>query len=588
MEKWFVATKKADFNGMAECFGISPVTARIIRNRDVEGKEAVHKFLYGTIEDLYEPMLLKGMEKAVCTLEHAIREGLKIRIIGDYDVDGICAAHILQLGLKKAGADVDTAIPHRIKDGYGLNEYLIREAHEAGIKLIVTCDNGIAAAEQTALAGRLGMKVVVTDHHEVPYEIRNGVRRECLPEAEAVVDPKQADCTYPWKGICGGVVAFKVMQALYEKIMPKEVTAIQQELLPFAAIATVCDVMELLDENRIIVREGLKLMRAGACPGIRALMDVNGIEPSRLSAYHLGFVLGPCMNATGRLDTAMSALELLGSEETGQAVNLAATLKELNDSRKSMTIQGVKAAEAKIEELDMQEDKVFVIYLPDCHESLAGIVAGRIRETHGKPVFVLTDSEDLVKGSGRSIDAYNMYEEMSACREYFVKFGGHKLAAGLSMKKEMIEPLRKRLNQVCSLTSEDYIKKIHIDVPMPLSYANQQIAKELELLEPFGAGNPKPLFAVKNVKFLFGKRMGADQSFAKYTVEDDSGKRQEVVFFGNLPKFHEQLAEKYGREAQAALYGSVPCGYEMNITYQLSINSYRGRDYLQIIMQDFA
>lgn len=593
MDKWFVSAKKADFNKIAEEFGISPVVARIITNRDVCGSEAIHKFLYGNIKDLYSPLLLKDMDKGVKILKEAIADKKKIRIIGDYDVDGICATHILYTGINACGGIADTAIPHRIKDGYGLNEHLILEALEAGIELIVTCDNGIAAIPQIALAKSLGMDVIVTDHHEVVYDDKEDGREEILPPADAVIDPKQKGCTYPFTGICGAVVAMKLIQALFININPKEESGMLNMLLPFAALATVCDVMELSDENRIIVKEGLKLLRLRPCMGLLALMQVNGINPAGLNVYHLGFVIGPCINATGRLDTAARALELMGTVDKSNAINIASQLKELNDSRKSMTSKGVDNANAIIANEGLNKNKVIVVYLHECHESLAGIIAGRLREIYLRPVFVLTDSQEGIKGSGRSVDAYNMYEEMVKCKDCFSKFGGHKLAAGLSIdtalfeKNGKIEGLRARLNSSCNLKEDDFIRKIHIDVPMPLSYADIDLAAQMELLEPFGVGNPKPLFAQKNVKFISGKKIGTNKNFARYQVSDDTGKRYEVVFFGNLEMFHSFLTKKYGMEA-LDLYNKAQSNIYISITYQLGINSYRGNETVQMIMQDYS
>lgn len=585
-EKWMVAAKKADFKKIAEEFGINPVLARIIRNRDVEKPEEIRKFLYGSKRDLYEPELLKDVEKGITLLEKAVAGKKRIRVIGDYDVDGICAAHIFYSGLKKAGALVDTAIPHRKKDGYGLNEHLIREAGEEGCELIVTCDNGISAIQPVALAKELKMQVLVTDHHETPFEEREGKRREILPEADAVINPKQEGCNYPFPGICGAVVALKVIQAFFRKTDRDREEEILDTFLPFAAFATVCDVMELRDENRLIVKEGLKRLRLSPCIGLRALMQVNGLEPARLNAYHLGFVLGPCINSTGRLDTAKRALELLQCTDLPEAVNLASELKELNNSRKAMTVKAVEEAKERIVNEGLEGDKVLVVYLPDCHESLAGIIAGRLREVYNKPVFVLTDSEEGVKGSGRSIDAYHMYEEMVKCRECFTKFGGHKMAAGLSMEKEKVGLLRTCLNEQCGLKQEDYVRKIHIDVPMPLSYADLDLAMQMELLEPFGTGNPKPLFAQKDVIFMQGRKMGANQNFARYSVLDDIGKRKELVFFGDLEKFHRFLWKKYGEDAVRALYAEGG-RYPVSVTYQIGVNVYRGVESLQIIMQDY-
>lgn len=587
MEKWLVAAKKADFQSWSEEFGISPVLARIIRNRDITEKADVRKYLWGSLEDCYSPWLLHGMEGAVALILEAVREGSSIRVIGDYDVDGICSSYILAKGLKLLGARADTAIPHRIHDGYGLNDHLIEEAKKDGIQCIITCDNGIAAADQIRLAVEYGMTVVVTDHHEVPFQEEGTVRRELLPPAHAIIDPKQEACAYPYKNICGGVVAFKLMQALAERTRSMELTEAMEELLQFAALATVCDVMELRDENRILVREGLKRLRETGNLGLRALMEVNGIEPGRLSAYHLGFVMGPCLNATGRLDTALRALELLESSTKTEAMTAAAELKELNDSRKNLTLQGVEDAESYIHKMGIGQDKVMLIYLPYVHESLAGIIAGRIREKYHRPVFVLTKGEEGVKGSGRSIETYHMYEHMTAVKHYFTKFGGHRLAAGLSMAEEDIEPLRRELNSQCLLTEEDFVPRVHIDVPMPVSYADRKLAKELELLEPFGVSNPKPLFAQKELHFVRGFRMGARQNFGRFRIKTPEGEDGELVFFGDLEGFGSFLDEKYGPGSLESLF-SAGGDFLVSVTYQLGLNTYRGRESLQFIMQNYC
>lgn len=589
MEKWFVAAKKADFNKWAEEFHINPVLARILRNRDLTSEAEVEKFLHGTLKDCYSPWLLKDMDRAVERILQAVGEGKRIRVIGDYDVDGICSSYILTKGLKLLGAEADTAIPHRIHDGYGLNEHLIREAGEDGIELIVTCDNGIAAAEQIGLADTLGIGVIVTDHHEVPYVMENGEKRELLPPALAVVDPKQSGCEYPFPNICGGVVAYKCMQALRERTKDKLLEAAMDEFLQFAAIATVCDVMELRDENRILVKEGIERLRRTENEGIRALMEVNGIDPRGLSAYHLGFVIGPCLNATGRLDTARRALELLQSGTKAEAMSAARELKDLNDSRKNLTLQGVQEAIAYIEERHMEKDPVMVIFLPHVHESLAGIIAGRIREKYNHPVFLLTRGEEGVKGSGRSIERYHMYEHMSAVKQYFTKFGGHKLAAGLSMREEDIEALRLALNADSGLTEEDFMPRVHIDVPMPLDYANEELAGELALLEPFGVGNPKPLFAQKGLTFLSGVKMGANKNFARYRVRTPEGMETQIVFFGDLERFGAFLDEKYGPGSGDSLYErGEEKEYLVSAAYQLSLNTYRGQTELQFVMQNYC
>ena len=475
MEKWYVAAKKADFNKWAQEFHISPVLARILRNRDLTESREIGKYLYGTLEDCYSPWLLKDMEKAVEIIVKAVEQGQYIRVIGDYDVDGICSSYILTKGLQIFGARVDTAIPHRIHDGYGLNDNLIEEAKRDGVNLIVTCDNGIAAAAQIELAASYGMDVIVTDHHEVPFrteKTEDGIelRREILPPATAVIDPKQERCSYPFSGICGGVVAYKLIEALAEKTGNPALRKAMEELLEFAALATVCDVMELKDENRILVKEGLKRLKNTRNQGLRALMEVNQIEPARLNTYHLGFIIGPCLNATGRLDTAKRALELLQSLTKVDAMSAARELKELNDRRKNLTLRGVEQAEKYIAEHHLEQDKVMLIFLPEVHESLAGIIAGRIRERYNHPVFLLTRGEEGVKGSGRSIEGYHMYNAMTEVSRYFTKFGGHAMAAGLSMEEENMEALRLELNERCTLQEEDFVAKVHIDVPLPLDY----------------------------------------------------------------------------------------------------------------------
>lgn len=588
MEKWFVAAKKADFDAWSRKLHISPVTARIIRNRDIFSEEEAEKYLNGTFLDLYPPELMLDMEDAAAVLEAEIRGGRKLRVIGDYDVDGIAAAHILTKGLRVLSADVDTVIPHRVRDGYGLNEQLIEDARAEGVHTIVTCDNGIAAAGQIALAVSYGMTVVVTDHHEVPFREENGIREELLPPAAAVVDPKRAECTYPFPNICGAVVAYKLVELLLRRAgtVPKKKQVLLNEFLQLAALATVCDVMELLDENRILVKEGLKLLHKAPCPGLRALMQVNGLEPQTLSSYHLGFVIGPCLNATGRLDTAKRALELLDAENDRMAYTIACELKEMNDSRKSMTLSGVEQAVRQVEEGQGALDKVLVIFLPDCHESLAGIIAGRIRERYNRPVFVLTRGEDGIKGSGRSIEAYHMYEAMHACGELFTKYGGHKMAAGLSMQEENIPLLKKRLNENCSLTEEDFVPRLLIDVPMPLAYATKALAEELSVLEPFGTGNPKPLFATKNVIFKRGFRFGTDRRYARYRVEQD-GVFYELLYFGGLDRFHGFLRERFGAGAEEALYRE-DCQFSVSVAYELGVHTYRGSSQVQLLMKSFT
>ncbi|MBQ8822794.1 MAG: single-stranded-DNA-specific exonuclease RecJ [Lachnospiraceae bacterium] len=590
MEKWMVAAKKADFDRWAQEYKISPVLARIIRNRDIVEDEQINLFLNGGLKDCHSPWLLQDMDRAIDILCSAMEKGIYIRVIGDYDVDGICSAYILTKGLSECGARVDTAIPHRIKDGYGLNDALIEEAREDGVGLILTCDNGIAAAEQVALAKSYGIQVVVTDHHEVPYQITGEERVEILPAADAVVDPKRADCSYPFKSICGGMVAYKLIQALTEKLSYEKKDWLEKYLLPFAAMATVCDVMELKDENRIIVREGLKCFATTENYGLQALMEVNCLEKEAITGYHMGFVMGPCLNATGRLDSAVRALELLQSSSKQTAMKAARELKELNDSRKNLTLDGVKLAREQIEEQRLYEQDIMVVYLPQVHESLAGIIAGRIREQYYHPVFVLTDGDEGVKGSGRSIDSYHMYDSMVEVKELFTKFGGHKLAAGLSLPPENVAKFRALLNEKSKLKAEDFVPVVHIDVPMPLSYASMSLAKEIEKLEPYGVGNPKPLFAQKDVIFAGGRRIGANKNFGKFTVlveRDGYPRREDLMYFGDLEAFLSTVDEKHGPgSADAMMNGRKQI--TMSVVYQLGINVFRGQESLQYIMTNYS
>lgn len=595
MAKWMVSAKKADFNGIAEKFQIDPVIARIIRNRDVVGDEEVTKFLHGTMADLYDPALLKDAEKAAAILREKTGEKKKIRVIGDYDIDGVCATYILTACLERCGAKVSAVIPHRIQDGYGLNERLIEEAGADGVDTILTCDNGIAAFSQIAFAKELGMTVIVTDHHEVPYEVQaDGSRVETPPPADAVVDPKQNDCPYPYKGICGAVVAYKLM-TLYLGEMAKqgvlsadEKETLLQEMLSFAGFATVGDVMELTDENRILVRYGLRQIERSANPGLRALLAVNELAEKKLSGYHIGFILGPCLNATGRLDTAKRALAMFRTKEQAEAVTIAGELKALNDSRKEMTLQGTAQAMEQIENTSLKEDKVLVVFLPDCHESLAGIIAGRIRERYHRPVFVLTRGEEGVKGSGRSIEAYHMYDKMSECKELYTKYGGHKMAAGVSMPEENVEVFRAYLNAHSGLTDEDLVEVIHIDVPMPMSYVTIDFVKQLSLLEPFGNGNPKPVFAQKNVRVCRGRILGKNKNAGKYRVADESGREYDMMYFGDLERWHAFLTAHFGQEETERLYTGGNSAIVISVIYYPDINVYRGVESLQMVMQDYS
>lgn len=584
MAKWFLAAKRAEFDEIGKKYGISPVLARIIRNRDIIEDTDMERYLHGGLEDLYDGSLMQDMDRAVAIMKDKIREEKSIRVIGDYDVDGICSTYILKQGLLLCGGKADAVIPHRVKDGYGINESLIEEAYKDNIDTIITCDNGIAAANPLAYAASLGMTCVVTDHHEIPYEMEGEEKRFCLPPAAAVVDPKREDCSYPFKKICGAVVAWKFVLKLWEGFEINETK--KRELLEFAGIATVCDIMELLDENRIIVKEALKSMANSANAGLRALIRVHDLNPAKLSAYHIGFVIGPCFNATGRLDSAEKTLELLECNNDREAIFLAAELKKMNESRKDMTEKAVNEAIQIVEEKEMWKDKVMVIYLPGCHESLAGIVAGRMKEKYARPAIVLTNGEECVKGSGRSIDAYSMYEELSKCKELFLKYGGHKLAAGLSLEEDKVEVLRKVLNENCTLTEEDMEEKIVIDVPMPLSFVTKDFLKQLELLEPFGVGNAKPVFAQKNLTFLSMQKMGKNKNMAKFSVADEEGKRFTMILFRDLEKFLETVEQKYGGKVLQDFMGNrAGAAVKMNVIYYPSINEFRGAQELQFVIQ---
>ena len=570
MEKWFVSAKKADFKEIGRQFDIDPVIARLIRNRDVTGAKAIQEYLRGTIQDIPGPELLKGMKEATSILKQKIREKKKIRIIGDYDIDGVTATYILIKGLERLGARADTYIPDRITDGYGIHMPLIYKALEDGVDTIVTCDNGIAASKEIGFAKEKGLTVIVTDHHEVPFIEDNGERTYILPPADAVINTKQPGCPYPNKNLCGAVVAMKLIWALYDDSHIPETE--KEEFLELAAIATVGDVMDLQGENRILVKEGLKRLPYTKNKGLQALIRVTGLEGSRISSYHIGFVLGPCINASGRLDTAARSLRLLQCEDAGEAARLAGDLKALNDSRKALTEKGKDAAIQLIENTDLKKDPVLVVYLPECHESLAGIIAGRIREKYNRPVFVLTKGEKGVKGSGRSIQQYSMFEELVKCGDLLDQYGGHPMAAGLSLPEENISLLRKRLNEQCNLKEEDLIPKVIIDVPMPISYISTKLVEQLSLLEPFGKGNTKPLFAQKNVKAINSCVIGKNHNVTKLQLMDEQGYVIEAVYFGNIPEFMDFLSARD----------------KISVTYYPEINRYQGRETLQVIIQNYC
>ena len=570
MERWVLLRKGADFEAISKKFHISPRLASLIRNRDVIGDEAINQYLNGTIAELYDGMQMKGMPQAVGILTEKIRDREKIRVIGDYDCDGINATYILLEGLEKLGAKVDSDIPDRIKDGYGLNQHLIDRAHEDGIDTIITCDNGIAAAKEIEYGKALGMTIIVTDHHEVPYKENEAGRRYILPPADAVVDPRQEGCEYPFKGLCGAAVAYKLVEALCEA--NGQDVADLDYLLENVAIATVADVMDLTEENRILVKQGLEMLKRTSNLGLRALIQCIGLEGKKIQAYHIGFILAPCLNASGKLDTAKRALALLRAKTGREADMLAGDLKALNESRRDMTDRVVDEAMAKVEQTDIRGDKVLVIYLPDCHESLAGLVAGRVRENYYRPVFVLTDSEDGVKGSGRSIESYSMYEELTGCGDLLTKFGGHPMAAGLSLDKENVEKFKRRLNDQCTLSEEELTEKVVIDMELPFAAITEHFIEELEYMEPFGKGNTKPVFAARGVAMQHVKIIGKNKNVAKATAIDAAGNRMEAICFHDAQEFAERCERNNGK---------------MSITFYPGINEFRGERQIQIVITHY-
>ena len=585
MENWVLLRKGADFQHISEKFHISPRVASLIRNRDVIGDDAIEKYLNGTIADLYDGMLMKDMDKAVAVLGEKIKENAKIRIIGDYDIDGIQSTYILLEGFQMLGADVDSDIPDRMKDGYGLNRNLIDRALEADVDTIITCDNGIAAAEEIAYAKSMGMTIVVTDHHEVPYTEIGGERRYILPEADAVVDPKQEDCTYPFKGLCGAAVAYKLVEALMEAMGKDAEDA--DYLMENVAIATIGDVMDLVDENRIFVKQGLDMLKRTENLGLKALMECTGVNVDKLSSYHIGFVIGPCMNASGRLDTAKRALELLEAKKVAEADLLAGDLKALNDSRKDMTAQAVEEAFIQVENSELKDADVLVVYLPECHESLAGIVAGRIREKYYRPVFVLTKGAEGLKGSGRSIETWHMYEGLNRVKHLLSKFGGHKMAAGLSMPEENLEQFRKEINEKSGITPEDLNEKIAIDMQLPFECVNEKFIGELAVLEPFGKGNARPVFAERQVQVESARILGKNKNVLKLQVKDLHGTRMDAMYFGDVNTFVEYVREKFGDIACECLLHGHGHGIVMAFTYYPDINEYQGVRTPQIVIQNY-
>ena len=583
MQQWLLMNKKADFAAIGEKFKIDQVTARIIRNRDVIEENDIRKYLHGDMKDLYDPHLLKDGDRLVAILMDKIKEQKSIRIIGDYDIDGVMATYVLKTALDRCKANVSIQIPDRIHDGYGLNLKLIEKAKEDGVDTILTCDNGIAAMDEIAYAKELGMTVLVTDHHEIPFDDVDGMRVYKQSTADAIVNPHQEGCAYPYKYLCGAAVAWKVVCLLYEGMGIDFAEA--EELLENVAFATVGDIMPLTDENRILVKEGIKRIHTTKNIGMKALIGQCGLEAYQIDAFHFGFVLGPCINASGRLDTAKRALELFFETNPVYAMQIANELVVLNEERKELTKEGVEEAIRFYEEHDCEKDDVLVIYLPNVHESIAGIIAGRIREKYYKPVFVLTKGADGVKGSGRSTEEYSMYEEMCKCQELFTKFGGHPMAAGLSLPEENVEVFRKKINELSSLGEMDKKQKVRIDVPMPLDYVSMDLVREFACLAPFGKDNTKPVFADKNIRIKRMWIMGKNRNVLKLSMITAQGKPVSGIYFGDIQRFCDYIEDKYGKETLDAAFTGRAEGLNLSMVYFPKINSFRGEEELQFEIQ---
>ena len=586
MQKWVVINKKADFKSIGERFGIDQVTARIIRNRDIMEEEEIETFLHGTRKDLHDPKLMMDAEILVDCLVDKIRHQKAVRIIGDYDIDGVMSTFILKKALLRCGANVSAVIPDRKKDGYGLNVTLIQNAYKDGVDTILTCDNGIAAMREIAEAKKLGMSVLVTDHHEIPYdEDENGNRTYLRSEADAIVNPHQLECSYPYKALCGAAVAWKMVCLLYQKLGISQEEA--DEFLENVAFATVGDIMDLTGENRILVKEGLKRIHHTRNIGMQALIQQCNLSPEQIDCYHFGFVLGPCINASGRLETASKALELLLCEDKEVAVERANELVILNEERKSLTLEGTELAKQICKEKGYEKDSVLVIYLPEVHESIAGIIAGRIREVYHKPTFILTRAEEGVKGSGRSIEEYSMYEEMCKCKELFTKFGGHPMAAGLSLPESNVDEFRRRINGYSRLTEEDFCEKIRIDVPMPLDYVTMELTREFHLLAPFGKANPHPVFADKELSMERAWIIGKNRNVLKLALLTSYGTKVSAIYFGDIEEFQTYICDKWGEEQWNYALSGTENNIRLSIIYFPKINTYRDVDSLQIEIKSY-
>jgi single-stranded-DNA-specific exonuclease len=585
-EKWFVKNIKADYKQISRKYAITELVSRLIINRNITNDEMIKSYINPDFDKLHNPKEMKDLQKAVDIIVEKIALNKKIRIVGDYDVDGVISIYILYTALKRCGANIDYEIPDRIKDGYGININIIKEAKEDEVDTILTCDNGIAAIEQIEYAKKLGITVIVTDHHDIPFvEDENENRKFISSKADAIVNPKQKECNYKFKQLCGAGVAFKLVEVLYEnfKIDKKECF----EFIEFLAIATVCDVVDLVDENRIFVRKGLEFINSTTNIGLRELINQCELNEKALTVYHLGFIIGPCINASGRLDTAKRGLKLLLSKDEREAVEFAKELINLNEERKNMTIDGVEAAIEIIERNQMVNDKVFVVYIPDVHESLAGIIAGRIREKYNVPTLIITKSEDGVKGSGRSIEEYNMFEELVKCKDLLDKFGGHPMAAGFSLKEENIDEFRKRLNENATLVDEDLLKKVTIDCVLPLDSIDYQLINDLQKLEPFGKANSKPLFAEKNINILKAAILGKNNNVLKLKLKTKLNNVVDAIYFGEISGFEQAITDRFGMEELQKLYDGSYNDVNMDLVFYPSINEYNGNTSIQIVVQNY-
>ncbi len=586
LEKWILKNPKVDFKKMSEALGISQLLCRILVNRGLDDYNTAQSFIRPELSRLHNPRMIKDLDKGVLIIKDKILQHKKIRIIGDYDVDGVISTYILYRALSRCGAFVDYAIPHRILDGYGINNNIIENAKNDGVDTIITCDNGISAIDQIRYAKEIGLTVIITDHHEVPFkEDNDGNRIHIIPEADAVIDIKQSECPYPFKQLCGAGVAFKFVQVLFKEmgISNKE----EADLYEFVAIATVCDVVDLTGENRILVKQGLSSISGTDNIGLAALMEQTGIMGKEVGVYHLGFIIGPCINASGRLDCAMRGLQLLLCEDRKEALMLAKELHDLNTERKNMTARGVEETIDTIENSKLKYDKVLVVYRPDIHESIAGIIAGRVREKYNVPTIILTDSEHGVKGSGRSIEKYNMFEELLKCRSILTKFGGHPMAAGLSLEAEFIEALREKLNETTTLTDDDLVPKVYIDAHVPIESIDIKLAEDICLLEPYGKGNSKPLFAEKDITVYRGTVLGSEKQILKLRLRSKSKKYMDCVYFGNIEDFNRYISDKYGVNELEKMYAGQENSIKLDLIYSIDINEYNGNRSVQLILQNY-